>query len=161
MSEESIRVIIRIRPELNDTPEENDPQNNCLDVHIDRNMIIVNRPKKGPYEFVFSQVLNTDASQYDLYSCCEGALRSVLDGINCCIMAYGQTGSGKTFSMLGKGWEDVENSQEPIASLNLEQEDCGIIPRSVSDLFTLLESRFGSEDLEYSVRKFSVAIKLI
>jgi len=39
MSEESIRVIIRIRLELNDTPEENDPQNNCLDAHIDRNMI--------------------------------------------------------------------------------------------------------------------------
>jgi len=45
----------------------------------------------------------------------------VIDGYNVCIFAYGQTGSGKTYTMQG-------NKENP-----------GIINRSISELFKLLE----------------------
>ena len=84
-------------------------------------------------------------------------------GTSMCVMAYGQTGSGKTYSMLGSGWEDgasgLSASREfgssserlqPAAPLG---ESDGVIPRSVHELFSVLEeaSQKSSGDLDYSV----------
>ena len=48
-------------------------------------------------------------------------IRSVIDGQKVCIFAYGQTGAGKTFTMCGN------------------EENDGIIPRSVNLIFSTLE----------------------
>ena len=65
-------------------------------------------------------------------------------GFNCTIFAYGQTGSGKTYTMFGKDLELVDNSKFknkkgqmtiPILGDGQKQEDRGIIPRCISELF--------------------------
>ena len=45
----------------------------------------------------------------------------MIDGYNVCIFAYGQTGSGKTYTLLGS------------------KENAGIIGRSISEIFNLIE----------------------
>lgn len=67
----------------------------------------------------------------------------VIEGYNCTIFAYGQTGTGKTFTMEG---ERSTNS----ADLSWEEDPfVGIIPRSVSQLFSALNS---INCCEYSVK---------
>jgi kinesin family protein 11 len=68
----------------------------------------------------------------------------VIEGYNCTIFAYGQTGTGKTFTMEG---ERSPNSPE----LSWEEDpNVGIIPRSVSQLFSALNAINNCS--EYSVK---------
>lgn len=84
-----------------------------------------------------------ESKQVDVYNqVVRPVVKEVLEGYNCTIFAYGQTGTGKTYTMEGdcshlgdSGWEDEPN--------------VGIIPRSVSHLFTLLSSM---PHCEYSVK---------
>jgi kinesin family member 11 len=67
----------------------------------------------------------------------------VIEGYNCTIFAYGQTGTGKTFTMEGEktaGTDDLCWEDDPLV---------GIIPRSVNQLFSALNS---VQNCEYSVK---------
>ena len=55
------------------------------------------------------------------------------------MLAYGQTGSGKTFTM-GGGYE---------ASLKMDPEGMGVIPRIVQEMFNTMKDK---EAYEYSVK---------
>jgi len=58
---------------------------------------------------------------------------SVLEGYNATIFAYGQTGTGKTFTMEGF-------KQLGFNSVSANHPDCGIIPRSMEEIFTFIQS---------------------
>ena len=159
MEEESVRVIVRIRPLI--ACEDDGEADGRSSFDWDKRRISVCRPKKGTSEFKFSHILGPESTQQDLFVQCMDVARNVCLGMNCCIMAYGQTGSGKTYSMLGKGWDDADNANPdfsntaefPSNSVN-DNENYGIIPRCVTDLFSWLQENANGEGCEYTVRKF-------
>lgn len=59
-------------------------------------------------------------------------------GYNVTILAYGQTGSGKTHSM-GTNFVDNEN-----------EEDKGIIPRAIQDIFNEVHNK--KEEAKFSIK---------
>jgi arsenate reductase-like glutaredoxin family protein len=65
-------------------------------------------------------------------------IQSAIDGENVCIFAYGQTGSGKTFTMEGFTYNSTDNQR-------------GIIPRSIEEIFNYIES-FSSHETKFMVR---------
>lgn len=82
------------------------------------------------------------AKQIEIYKAVvQPLLDEILLGYNCTVFAYGQTGTGKTFTMEGDRSNDASLSWEndPLA---------GIIPRSMSQLF----SRLHSQSFEFTVR---------
>lgn len=86
------------------------------------------------FSFKYHQVL-LNASQDTVYnSAAHQCVEQAYKGYNSTIMAYGQTGAGKTFTMVG-GTQSYEHR--------------GIIPRAVSWLFQMFNSR---SDMSYTVR---------
>lgn len=146
-AKESLKVLVRIRPEQNNG---NSINNNEFVVHDAGNAISVTRDRKGTSDFTFTEgaVLGINTSQSSVFSHCN-LISDVIEGIDCCIMAYGQTGSGKTHSMYGQGWE----AAEPDSNLpEISETDLGIVPRSVSELFLALDARSAAiDDFEFSV----------
>lgn len=155
--ENGVQVIVRIRP--SQSPEIDGDKISYLNYDETQGTVSLDRKQKGISEFSFTGIVGPSLRQESLYVKCN-LVGTVLDGINGCIMAYGQTGSGKTYSMYGKGWEDSTMSdQNQTALLNLAEsgevplldvvapigdeyeQDFGVIPRSVADMFEELERR--------------------
>ena len=84
------------------------------------------------------------SKQTDVYNqVVRPVVMEVIEGYNCTIFAYGQTGTGKTFTMEGDrapSNDDMSWEDDPLV---------GIIPRSVSHLFSALNS---ISNCEYSVK---------
>ena len=78
----------------------------------------------------FSKWWLSQQLMYDVQFCFK-YLQSVIEGFNGTIFAYGQTGTGKTHTMVG---------QLGSAS-GLEQEQRGIIPRSMQYLFERIKAQ--------------------
>lgn len=76
---------------------------------------------------------------------------SVMDGYNVCIFAYGQTGSGKTYTMIGP--VDVAQC---IREDNSIDNQAGIAPRAVQELFRLIEERSAQYTAEVTVSMFQL-----
>ena len=60
-------------------------------------------------------------------------VENFLDGENCVVMSYGQSGSGKTYTMIGK--EKTDSNNKTTYDINESNEDNGIIPRIVKQIF--------------------------
>ena len=56
-------------------------------------------------------------------------MNTVFEGYNATIIAYGQTGTGKTYTM---GTAD---------HVYLKEEEKGIVPRSITDIFSAIEAK--------------------
>jgi len=84
------------------------------------------------HEFKFDGVFDSGSSQGDVFeSVGAPVLQGLLRGLNGTILAYGQTGSGKTHSLLNIG---------------CGQDDAGLLPRVVENLFRSLASDCATED---------------
>ncbi len=84
-------------------------------------------------QFFFDYVFDKNASQQEIYTkTTKPLLEGIVEGFNATVFAYGATGSGKTYTMLGT------------------QSEKGIMPRSVSDLFKLLQ-RFNNKEFKIQV----------
>ena len=84
-------------------------------------------------------MLLLDSSQKDVYTIsAKPAVNSVLEGYNSTIFAYGQTGTGKTFTMEGFTYNQFDESR-------------GIIPRTIEDIFTYIESN-SNKDTKFIIR---------
>ena len=80
-------------------------------------------------QFFFDHVFDKNASQQEIYNkTTKPLLENIIEGFNATVFAYGATGSGKTYTMLGNN-----------------QNERGIMPRSVSDLFKLLQKQKNKE----------------
>ena len=128
MTSESVKVLIRIRPEH---PPVTD---GVVSVRDSSTVILLPKPYGGSdamasrrsqeasaKAFKVDRVFGPSASQLDVYSEVQPLVLSVASGYNATVFAYGHTGSGKTHTMSGIPG------------------DPGIIPRTVSDVFQTLQ----------------------
>ncbi|KAM7401878.1 hypothetical protein PAMP_017155 [Pampus punctatissimus] len=98
----------------------------CTMVTPGEPQVLLGKDKAFTYDFVF----DVDSEQQHLYQACVYKLiEGCFEGYNATVLAYGQTGSGKTYSM-GTGFD-----------VNLSQQEQGIIPRAVHQLFEGIKSR--------------------
>ena len=80
------------------------------------------------HQFSFDHVYDQDSSQEEVYNnTARQAVLSVLEGFNATIMAYGQTGTGKTYTMEGFKYNNWDEQR-------------GIIPRSIEEIFKFIEN---------------------
>ncbi|KAK1120467.1 hypothetical protein K0M31_012444 [Melipona bicolor] len=129
MSEDSVKVAVRIRP-LVKTEIERGCQT-CLDVISGESQIVICNTTKS---FTFNYVFSPDISQEEFYNTAvKNMVKNIFQGYNVTILAYGQTGSGKTHSM-GTNYVEAENM--------------GVIPRAVNDIFDMILSK---EDWNFKV----------
>ena len=162
---DSVRVVIRLRGGVTKTQEvnrdnklaqtisispenplvaissgqKNGEENSCLfkEVVVDKKHMTTSSSSLSPKErFTFDTVFSPETSQETVYqTVAEPAVKSALEGYNCCIMAFGQTGSGKTYTL---NFFDEENPSSIVP-------DSGITPRVLSNLFERLSSLPESE----------------
>ncbi|KOO35669.1 kinesin-like protein, partial [Chrysochromulina tobinii] len=97
-SAEPIRVVVRVRPPLDDRAG---PASQ-LSIQPP-NSICVHRGGRhqGDVEAQFDAVLGFESSQRSVYQHVAPAVDAALAGINATVFAYGQTGSGKTYTLFG------------------------------------------------------------
>jgi len=85
--------------------------------------------------FTFDRVFPDDSTQEDIYKSVSEHVKAAVRGYNSTIFAYGSTGSGKSHTMTG-------NSTAP-----------GIIPRAISEIFSIIEATATQEsDIYFYVR---------
>jgi kinesin family protein 6/9 len=113
---------------------------------VDRNKLVLGRAGRyedehGPdnsipsYKFKFNHLFDQSTTQEQIFTrLAYPILKSFLGGFNATIFAYGQTGSGKTYTITG-GPERYE--------------DRGLIPRTLSSLFSEMQS---ASEFNYTVR---------
>ncbi|XP_071860404.1 kinesin-like protein 3A [Bombus fervidus] len=129
MNEDAVKVAVRIRPLIKSENERG--CQTCLDVVPGEPQIVVCNTAKA---FTFNYVFSPNATQEEFYNTAvKNMVENIFQGYNVTILAYGQTGSGKTHSM-GTNY--------------IEEEDMGIIPRSVNDIFDIISSK---EDWSFKV----------
>ena len=130
MAEHKINVFLRMRPTKKGQVQHelvDDGAGVVFDVPKENLSTEVINNSKERHEFRFAQVFERDARQEDIFKAVAlPTILSALDGFNGTIFAYGQTGSGKTFTITG-GPERYE--------------DRGIIPRTLSHLFSEFRRR--------------------
>ncbi|CAG5923708.1 unnamed protein product [Menidia menidia] len=132
MSEECVRVAVRIRPLL---PREVLHHHQvCVRVVPDSARVMLGSDRL----FAFDHAFGPTATQDEVYlSGVRPLLGSLVDGYNATVFCYGQTGSGKTYTLGGRN----------------QDEEGGIIDRVAQDLFLLLkERRKNSDSVETTVR---------
>ncbi|XP_076246132.1 kinesin-like protein 3A [Calliopsis andreniformis] len=129
MSEDTVRVAVRIRPLVKTEVEKGCLT--CLSVVPGEQQIVIRNMDKA---FTFNYVFNSDVDQENFYNTAiKDMVKDIFQGYNVTILAYGQTGSGKTHSM-GTNY--------------IETEDMGVIPRAVHDIFDMISSK---EDWSFKV----------
>ena len=149
-SSENIKVILRVRPKI-----ENEYNQNCSCLKIDGNSIIATS-RSDSKQFTFDYIATEESSQSEIFI--QGAkdiCDSVLQGYNGTIFVYGQTGAGKTYTLLGPNYSLSnknnnlinEDYNEPYQSTNLIYEELnkGILPRTIDYLFIKSKSMEGSK----------------
>ncbi|XP_021353306.1 kinesin-like protein KIF27 [Mizuhopecten yessoensis] len=128
MTEVNVRVAVRVRPLL--PKEKIAGEEMCLRVLPNTKQVVVGKDRA----FTFDYVLSSKTDQEEVYkSCVESLVKSTFDGYNATVFAYGQTGSGKTFTVGG-------------GNISCEEE-YGIIPRALKEIFDTIETRKEQEFL--------------
>ncbi|GIL50863.1 hypothetical protein Vafri_6849 [Volvox africanus] len=124
-----IDIYLRIKPvQRASTRLAFDTTENKIKFVIPRNEaagLVTNR--RGHFEFRFNGILTAEAKQDEVFErVARPAVMGAMSGYNGTIFAYGQTGSGKTFTITGGPERYV---------------DRGIIPRSISAIFSEISKR--------------------
>jgi len=126
-----VQVFARIRPmgHVDCTPAvQTDARSQAVHVLLASDST---HPAAEAHEFRFDGVFDSGNSQGDVFECVGApVLQGLLRGLNGTILAYGQTGSGKTHSLLNPG---------------CDQDDAGLLPRLVKDLFGSLAADRSSD----------------
>lgn len=145
---EPVQVFIRVRPELvgdykNDVTKGRH-EKSVLGFIDDKTVRIsppdqtgVRKPVAAVDDkvFTYDKVFSDTCNQEDVYDSVSQMVRATVRGYNTTIFAYGSTGSGKSYTMTG-------NSAAP-----------GIIPRAISEIFSMIENMAADEnDVYFYVR---------
>uniref|UniRef100_R7W770 125 kDa kinesin-related protein n=1 Tax=Aegilops tauschii TaxID=37682 RepID=R7W770_AEGTA len=138
----NVQVILRCRPLSDDETKGNTPvviSCNERRREVAATQVIAN--KQIDRTFAFDKVFGPSSKQKDLFEqSISPIVHEVLEGYNCTIFAYGQTGTGKTYTMEGGGTRKAKSGELPT--------DAGVIPRSVRQIFDILEAQCA----EYSMK---------
>uniref|UniRef100_A0A3Q1JJC6 Kinesin motor domain-containing protein n=1 Tax=Anabas testudineus TaxID=64144 RepID=A0A3Q1JJC6_ANATE len=119
-----VKVALRIRPQM--AKEKIEGCHVCTLVTPGEPQVLLGKDKAFTYDFVF----DVDSEQHNIYQTCVYKLiEGCFEGYNATVFAYGQTGSGKTYTM-GTGF-----------NVTLSQQEQGIIPRAVHQLFEGIQNR--------------------
>uniref|UniRef100_A0A7N8XTE2 Kinesin family member 21B n=1 Tax=Mastacembelus armatus TaxID=205130 RepID=A0A7N8XTE2_9TELE len=114
----------RIRPQM--AKEKIEGCHVCTLVTPGEPQVLLGKDKAFTYDFMF----DVDSEQHHIYQACVHKLiEGCFEGYNATVFAYGQTGSGKTYTM-GTGFD-----------VSLSQQEQGIIPRAVHQLFEGIQNR--------------------
>ena len=119
----SIRVALRIRPEVEDASDERSEgtRGNCLGVN-DKTVSIRRHKRDGSseisHQYTFDNVFDEDATQDEVFSNVKDLVDDGLKGFNVTVFAFGMTGSGKTHTISGfeswlLGWTRASNTGSP------------------------------------------------
>ena len=81
--------------------------------------------KQSPRAFKLDHAYGPESTQEEVYAVARPLILSATHGYNATVFAYGHTSSGKTHTMYGSS------------------EDPGIIPRGISDIFTIINAAAG------------------
>ena len=129
----AVRVAVRARPLV--AKERVERARECLS-YPKANTVVLGESRA----FRFDDAFGPGATQAEVYDRLVSPLvESCFRGYNATVLAYGQTGSGKTYTM-GSG------------SVDLADDDLGIIPRVVADVFAEARARFESGSSDVRVR---------
>eukprot|EP00834_Sanchytrium_tribonematis_P003500 NODE_136_length_16465_cov_1.184957.p3 type:complete len:842 gc:universal NODE_136_length_16465_cov_1.184957:3926-6451(+) len=136
VDEETIQVLVRIRPTKKDSVVIADPlTGRQLQIPCNASALA---PTKT---FLFDKVLGTLVDNKTVFQQVQPLIDQVLQGFNATILAYGQTSTGKTHTILG-------NTSLQDGRLG---RDAGIIPRAINYIFDQLDKKKG-DILDYSIR---------
>ena len=124
-----IRVYCRIRPMLDFEKS----RGQVMAIETPDELTIALKWKDKKREFCFDAVFDGATQQEKVFEDTKHLIQSAVDGYNVCIFAYGQTGSGKTFTIYGS------------------EENPGITPRAISELFHILERDSGKASYKVEV----------
>ncbi|KAK6086631.1 kinesin [Seiridium cupressi] len=136
----NVRVMCRIRPQLNDQDDHLERITTMVGPHSDDLQIIemAKRRAKSDEEvdrFEMERVFEKTERNEDVFAGVGELVKSAIYGRNVCIFAYGQTGSGKTYTM-NYPWDGTDAFQG-------SDIDYGIIPRSVMSISDFIETNKG------------------
>ena len=144
LSNENIKVIIRIRPKI-----ESEYVENSNLISLIGNSIFITL-KNSIKQYNFDYIANEDTSQSEIFNKCGKEIcDEVLKGINGTILVYGQTSAGKTYTLLGNNFSNFNSSQKEINN----EEGNGIIPRVINYIFNQI--------INYSEEKFQIKCSFI
>ncbi|XP_058851425.1 kinesin-like protein kif7 [Acipenser ruthenus] len=130
--ETSVRVAIRVRPLL---PKELlHSHESCITADSVERRVTLGHDRHFQFDFVFEE--SSDQEEVS-NTCVQPLVEAFFQGFNATIFAYGQTGSGKTYTI----------GEANISSVSDEEQ--GIIPRAVAEIFKLLDENDLSD---FSVR---------
>ena len=116
----NIRVYCRIRPFMEQELLDGSPGRVIHPSDSKERITIQENAGSKVHNFNFDNVFTEASTQADIFEEITPVLQSAIDGYNVCIFTYGQTGAGKTHTMQGGSGDS-----------------CGIIPRTVRELFKL------------------------
>lgn len=101
--------------------------------------------------YSFDRVFGPESDQEMVYDgIARNSLKEMVEGYNCTIFAYGQTGTGKTHTMSGS--YSSKSTTGP-------DEGCGIIPRTLYNLFEILKEK--REKSKKTAEEFAVKLSFI
>jgi len=126
-----VKVALRIRPIS--TKESREGCQTALElIPNEPQVMIANSNKCFTYDYAF----DGESEQVQIYSqAVKPILEKIYKGFNVTVLAYGQTGSGKTFTM-GTAYTSA-----------IDQENEGVIPRVVRDIFNHIDAHKNTEFL--------------
>ncbi|KAM6943398.1 kinesin-like protein kif7 [Xenentodon cancila] len=128
----AVQVAVRVRPLL---PKELlHCDESCITVDPELHRVTLGHDRHFVCDFLFEET----CCQEKVYSVCvQPLIDDFFQGFNATVFAYGQTGSGKTYTI---GEANISSFRE---------EEQGIIPRAVADVFRLLDE---NDLTDFSVR---------
>ena len=154
-SQDSIRVLVRIRPLSEKEQARADKYAVCcgedgrsLQVKLNNN----GSNKAANKNFTFDLTLHPGLTQQTVFEMCgiKDLLQSVVEGYSSTVFAFGQTGSGKTYTICGESATEMFDSDipGPNGQRAILPSD-GLFLRSAIYLFDLLS---GIKDKQFSVK---------
>ncbi|XP_047464478.1 kinesin-like protein KIF22 [Mugil cephalus] len=128
-----VRVAVRLRPYMGKQDEK--AEGPCVRGLDSQNLEIINwRNATETVKYHFDVFHGEQTTQQEVFlSSVKPILPHVLNGQNASVFAYGPTGAGKTHTMLGS------------------QEQPGVIPRAVREVFSLVKAKDEDEGWDYSI----------
>eukprot|EP00127_Corallochytrium_limacisporum_P001107 Clim_evm18s39 gene=Clim_evmTU18s39 len=123
-NEETVRVVVRVRPQSQ--RELLDMCSQCVAVDEENDQVLMGNDRG----FRFDSVVSPEKGQRETYAkTFEDIVLRCFDGFNASVLAYGQTGSGKTYTM-GTAFSEYDATGQQ-----------GVIPQAVDHLFRIWTDR--------------------